>query len=107
MSDAGHKSTGPLLLVESSAGSRAGLQRVLTAQGFEVTAVAGLQRARAAVAQQRFTYVVINLRLGDGYGLALLWQFEGEPMGTLMRPPVTARAGVMLWWSRLQLGSWT
>ena len=39
--------------------------------------------------------------------LALLWQFEGEPMGTLMRPPVTARAGVMLWWSRLQLGSWT
>lgn len=76
MSDAGHKSTGPLLLVKSSAGSRAGLQRVLTAQGFEVTAVAGLQRARAAVAQQRFTYVVINLRLGDGYGLELVKQLR-------------------------------
>ena len=46
-------------------------------------------------------------QLGLAEVLALLWQFEGEPMGTLMRPPVTARAGVRLWWSRLQLGGWT
>ena len=74
--DADRESTGPLLLVESSACSRASLQRVLTTQGFEVIAAAGLQRARAAVAQQRFAYVVINLRLGDGYGLDLVKQLR-------------------------------
>jgi two-component system response regulator RegA len=76
VSDAGSECTGPLLLVETSVGSRAGLQRVLTAQGFGVTAVAGLQRARAAAAQQKFAYAVVNLRLGDGHGLELVKQLR-------------------------------
>ena len=61
-----------LLLVETSMGSRAMLQRVLTAQGFEVTSVTGIKQAQVAAVQQDFAYAVVNLRLGDGHGLELV-----------------------------------
>ena len=72
VSDVGPACAGPLLLVETSAASRAGLHRMLTAQGFEVTAVAGVQRAQAAAARQQFAYAVVNLRLGRGDELELI-----------------------------------
>ena len=64
--------TTSLLLVETSMGSRAMLQRVLTAQGFEVTSVTGIKQAQVAAVQQDFAYAVVNLRLGDGHGLELV-----------------------------------
>ena len=45
---------------------------MLTAQGFEVTGVAGVQRAQAAAARQQFAYAVVNLRLGRGDELELI-----------------------------------
>ena len=45
---------------------------MLTAQGFEVTAVTGVQHAHAAALQQQFAYAVINLRLGRGDELKLI-----------------------------------
>jgi len=72
VSDVGPAYAGPLLLVETSVASRAGLHRMLTAQGFEVLAVAGAQQAQAAAAQHQFAYAVVNLRLGRGQDLGLI-----------------------------------
>jgi two-component system, response regulator RegA len=72
VSDVGPACAGPLLLVETSVASRAGLHRMLTAQGFEVLAVAGAQQAQAAAARQQFAYAVVNLRLGHGHDLELI-----------------------------------
>ncbi len=64
--------TTSLLLVETSTGSRSMLQRVLSAQGFGVTSVAGMKQAQVAAAQRDFSHAVVNLRLGDGHGLELV-----------------------------------
>jgi two-component system response regulator RegA len=66
VSDVGPACASPLLLVETSVASRAGLHRMLIAQKFEVTAVAGIQQAQAMAARQQFAYAVVNLRLGRG-----------------------------------------
>ena len=62
-------------------GSRAMLQRVLTAQGFEVTSVTGMKQAQVAAVQQDFAYAVVNLRLGDGHGLELVRVAASVPCG--------------------------
>ena len=72
VSDVGPARAGPLLLVETSVASRAGLHRMLTAQKFEVTGVADVQRAQTAAARQQFAYAVVNLRLGRGDELELI-----------------------------------
>lgn len=64
--------TTSLLLVETSMGSRTMLQRVLSAQDFRVTSVAGVKQAQVVAVQQDFSHAVINLRLGDGHGLDLV-----------------------------------
>ena len=63
---------GALLLVESSHGQRALLQRTLTAHGFAVTAIAALHQAAGALAAQPFEHAVLDLRLPDRDGLALI-----------------------------------
>ena len=64
---------GALLLVEGSHGQRALLQRILSMHGFSVTAIAALRRqAAGALAAQPFDHAVLDLRLPDRDGLALL-----------------------------------
>ena len=63
---------GALLLVESSHGQRALLQRTLTTHGFAVTAISALHQAAGALAAQPFEHAVLDLRLPDRDGLALL-----------------------------------
>jgi two-component system response regulator RegA len=61
-----------LLLVDQEVGSRAVLRNTLAARGFEVTAVAGGRAALAATAERPFAFAVVEMRLGDGNGLALV-----------------------------------
>ena len=62
----------PLLLVDQEVGSRAALRNALAARGFEVTAVAGGRAALGAAAERPFAFAVVEIRLGDGSGLALV-----------------------------------
>lgn len=61
-----------LLLVDSEAHTRARLKRILAAEDFSVTGVDGIRNAMAAIREVEFAYAVIELRLGDGNGLALI-----------------------------------
>jgi two-component system, response regulator RegA len=61
-----------LLLVEASRGHRAVFQRILSAHGFAVTAIAALDQAPAALAAQPFDHAVIDLRLPDRGGLGVV-----------------------------------
>ena len=63
---------GPLLLVESSRGSRISLQHALSARGFDVTAVPSIADARAAATAADFAFAVVNLRQRDGDSLAFV-----------------------------------
>lgn len=63
---------GPLLLVESSRGSRISLQHALSARGFDVTAMASIADARAAATAADFAFAVVNLRQRDGDSLAFV-----------------------------------
>jgi two-component system response regulator RegA len=63
---------GALLLVDASHGQRAALQRILTAQGFAVTALSTLREAVPALAAQPFDHAVLDLRLPDRDGLAVV-----------------------------------
>ena len=65
-----------MLLIEASTGSRAVLQRMLTAQGFNVTGVADAQQAHAATEQQCFGYAVVALGLRDGKVLDVVRQLR-------------------------------
>jgi two-component system response regulator RegA len=67
---------GPLLLVDQETGSRTMLERGLAKYGFEVVTVAGGQAALAAVAERPFAFAVVEMRLGDGSGLALVEQLR-------------------------------
>jgi two-component system, response regulator RegA len=65
-----------LFLIEASTGSRAVLQRTLTAQGFNVTGVAGAQQAQSAMERQFFDYAVVALGLRGGKLLDLVRQLR-------------------------------
>jgi two-component system, response regulator RegA len=65
-----------LLLVDQEVGSRAALRNALAARGFEVTAVAGGRAALAAAAERPFAFAVVEMRLGNGSGLALVEQLR-------------------------------
>ena len=65
---------GPLLLVDQEVGSRIMLQRALARRGFKVTAIASARAAVAAAAERPFAFAVVEMRLGDGSGLALVEQ---------------------------------
>ena len=67
-------STGPLLLADQEVGSRTMLRNALATRGFEVVAVASGRAAVAAAAERPFAFAVVEMRLGDGSGLALVEQ---------------------------------
>ena len=62
--------------MDQEVGSRAALRHALGARGFEVTAVASGRAALAAVAERPFAFAVVEMRLGDGNGLALVEQLR-------------------------------
>jgi two-component system response regulator RegA len=76
MTNVAARASGELLLVEASIGSRAVLQRMLTAQGFRVTGVANAQQAYAAVEQQEFGCAAVGLSLRDRNALDLIRQLR-------------------------------
>lgn len=70
-------STRRILLVEDEPSFREVLQMGLAPQGFDCTAVGGLQEAQNILTSQSFDAVVSDLRLQDGSGIALLgWMRE-------------------------------
>src|SRR5215208_3515599 len=66
----------PLLLVDQEVGSRAALRQALGVRGFEVTAVASGRTALTVVAERSFAFAVVEMRLSDGSGLALVEQLR-------------------------------
>lgn len=65
-----------VLVVEDEAGVRQGLERVLAAEGYAVTGAGSLAEARARLAERPYQAVLLDLRLGDGEGLALLDELQ-------------------------------
>ena len=61
-----------LLLVDASLGQRAALQRILYTHGFSVTVLPTLRQAASTLAAQHFDHAVLDLRLPDRDGLALV-----------------------------------
>lgn len=61
-----------LLLVDNERSSRVRLQRSLTMHGFTVTDVGSMRDALVSAARTRFMYAIVEVRLPDGHGLALL-----------------------------------
>ena len=67
-----------LLLVDPDASSRARLNRILAANGFTVTCAASADAALAAAATKRFDHAVIELRMPDGCGIALIGKLRAR-----------------------------
>ena len=65
-----------LLLVDHESGTRRSLQQALTAKGFAVTGVGGVKEALAAAEGTSFAYAAVEIRLGDGDGVALVAQLH-------------------------------
>jgi two-component system response regulator RegA len=65
-----------LLLIESSPATRGQLQRVLTANGFAVTCLAGMSAALHPGTRAEFHCAVIELRFGRGNDLDLVRQLR-------------------------------
>ena len=75
------------LVVDDSLTVRMDLVEGLQAAGFETVACGSLAEARAALAQGRFDIVVLDVRLGDGDGVDLLFEIRSAE-GTRGRTPV-------------------
>jgi two-component system response regulator RegA len=61
-----------LLLVDDESGTRQSVQRLLTTKGFAVTGVGTAREALAIAAETPFAYAVVEIRLGDGDGVAVV-----------------------------------
>jgi two-component system, response regulator RegA len=70
-----------LLLIEASRGSRAVLERLLTAQEFEVTSVPDAEQAYAAADLTDFAYVVVSSGIRDRSGPDVIRRLRGHLMG--------------------------
>ena len=67
-----------LLLVEPDAAPRARLQRGLAAHGIAVTAVGTAEAAMAAAASVRFTHALVEVRLPESCGVALIGRLRAR-----------------------------
>jgi ActR/RegA family two-component response regulator len=103
--------TPPLLLVDQEVGSRAVLRQALGARGFEVSS-RQQPGSTTAVAERPFAFVLGEMRLGDGNGLALVEQLRrrDEAMRIVVvtarvaRPSATSRSGAADLMSLLPFG---
>ncbi len=68
----------PLLLVEDDAVFRATLGRALAARGFRVVAAASAAEGRAEARRETPSFAVLDLKLPDGSGLALLAELRRD-----------------------------
>ncbi len=67
-----------LLVVEPEISVRNRLQRILGVGGFMVTAVGTAEAAWAALAARRFTHTLVELRLPDSCGVALVGRLRAR-----------------------------
>ena len=72
---------GVLLLVEPDPAIRGRLQRRLAASGYEVTAVGSAEAACSALAGGRFTHALVEIRLPDSCGVALIGRLRTRDRG--------------------------
>ena len=76
--DAPSQASQALLVVDPDASSRGRLFRTLSTNGFAVTCAATADAALAAAATTKFAHAVIELRIPDGCGIALLGKLRAR-----------------------------
>ncbi|MEY2519544.1 MAG: hypothetical protein QOF24_1303 [Verrucomicrobiota bacterium] len=82
-----------ILLVEDHAGSRRNLQRLIARRGHDVTAVGSAEEAEAALATERFPFLILDWMLPGKSGVDLCRELREQPKGDEMFILlVTARA---------------
>jgi PAS domain S-box-containing protein len=82
-----------ILLVEDHPGSRRNLQRLIARRGHEVMAVGSAEEAEAALAAERFPFLILDWMLPGKSGVELCRQLRAQPNGDEMFILlVTARA---------------
>jgi two-component system, cell cycle sensor histidine kinase and response regulator CckA len=82
-----------ILLVEDHAGSRRNLQRLIAKRGHDVVAVGSAEEAEAALAADRFPFLILDWMLPGKSGVDLCRQLRTQPHGDEMFILlVTARA---------------
>jgi two-component system cell cycle sensor histidine kinase/response regulator CckA len=82
-----------ILLVEDHAGSRRNLQRLIAKRGHEVVAVGSAEEAEAALAADRFPFLILDWMLPGKSGVDLCRELRTQPHGDEMFILlVTARA---------------
>ncbi len=64
--------TNTLLIVDDDLPLREQLGRVMGRRGYEVTLASSLDEARIIMAEKSFHYAIVDMKLGDGYGLDLV-----------------------------------
>jgi PAS domain S-box-containing protein len=80
-----------ILLVEDHQESRKHLQRLLEGRGHEVTAVETAEKAAAAIAGQRFPFLILDWMLPGKSGLELCRELRAQPRNDVFILLVTAR----------------
>ncbi|MEN3370466.1 MAG: hypothetical protein V7609_2609 [Verrucomicrobiota bacterium] len=82
-----------ILLVEDHPGSRRNLQRLIARRGHDVTAVASAEEAEAALATEKFPFLILDWMLPGKSGVDLCRELREQPHGDEMFILlVTARA---------------
>lgn len=61
-----------LLIVDDDLHLRERLSRTMARKGFEVTSADSISQTRLCLRQHSFDYAILDLKLGDGYGLDLV-----------------------------------
>src|SRR5580700_1821231 len=74
-----------VLVVDDSLTVRMDLSEALTASGFHVTAVGTLAAARAALAEQAYFLLILDVLLPDGDGVEFLQELRADPATCRMR----------------------
>src|SRR5215212_6222362 len=70
-----------ILLVEDHPGSRRNLQRLIAKRGHEVTAVGSAEEAEAALATERFPFLILDWMLPGKSGVDLCRDLRALPQG--------------------------
>src|SRR5213076_1860354 len=73
-----------ILLVEDHPGSRRNLQRLIAKRGHEVTAVGSAEEAEAALAAERYPFLILDWMLPGKSGVDLCRQLRAGPKGDEM-----------------------
>jgi DNA-binding NtrC family response regulator len=94
-----------VLVVDDEKLIRSSLERALAGLGYQAEAAESLAHANAAVTAKRFDLVVLDLKLGDGSGLALLRRLHAEAPETKV-VVITAHGSIDLAVEAMKLGAY-